>query len=56
MNILQAMRDEQLFARWFRGQSWAAWRTFLKALFGLPVTDAELKDCNADEILKKLTG
>lgn len=40
MTILQAMDDPALFARWFRGESWRAWRAFLTLLFGLP-RDAE---------------
>lgn len=39
MNILQAVNDPNLFARWFRDPaSWEAWRAFLAALFGLPMT------------------
>jgi hypothetical protein len=36
--ILQAMNDEQLFAPWFRRGTWKAWRIYLAALFGLPMT------------------
>jgi hypothetical protein len=43
MNILQAIADPSLFAPFFRDRaSWASWRTFLGALFGLPVEDASL--------------
>jgi len=42
MNIIQALDDQQLFARVFSGPSWGPWRVFLKALFALPMTDAEL--------------
>lgn len=42
MNILQAIADPQLFAPWFRtGASWDAWRAYLAALFGLPMTDEQ---------------
>jgi hypothetical protein len=37
VTILEAMQDEQLFGRWFRGPSWDRWRAFLAALFGLPM-------------------
>ena len=43
MNILQAIADPNLFAAWFKDlTTWAAWRTFLAALFGLPVENAGL--------------
>ena len=46
MNILQALEDDELFARAFRkrrglfkkGDSWAAWKVFLAGLFGLAMT------------------
>jgi hypothetical protein len=48
--IIEACRDPKLFAPWFQAgwfkkkdaESWAAWFAFLKALFGLPMTAAEL--------------
>jgi hypothetical protein len=44
VNILEAIDDEQFFARWFHvKEAWAAWRAFLAALFGLPLTDEQLK-------------
>lgn len=43
ITIVQAMRDTSLFARWFRGESWLAWFTFLKALFGLALNEQEAK-------------
>jgi hypothetical protein len=44
MNIIQAIEDEALFANWFRDPStWAAWRAFLRAAFGLPMTAPELQ-------------
>lgn len=48
--ILQAMDDEHLFARWFQGKSWARWRCYLAALFGLPLSDEQL------EVFKTFTG
>src|SRR4051794_37052609 len=36
------MDDPKLFAPWFRDQAtWAAWRAFLCALFGLPMSDTQ---------------
>jgi hypothetical protein len=38
-NILDAISDHKLFARWFRDPAtWAAWWAFLAALFNLPMT------------------
>lgn len=49
MNILEAVRDPNLFAPWFKhGGSWVAWRAFLVALFGLKMTNdqfAIFKEC-----------
>lgn len=43
MNILQALADQNLFAAWFKDhETWAAWRVFLAALFGLPIEDEAL--------------
>jgi hypothetical protein len=43
LNILQAIDDPALFAPWFRDKAtWAGWRTFLAALFGLPMTADQL--------------
>ena len=42
MNVLQAMDDPALFGPYFKGSSWDAWRAFLAALHGLPLTDAQL--------------
>lgn len=39
MNIIETMDDEALFARWFHGPSWAAWRVALAATFALPIGD-----------------
>jgi hypothetical protein len=43
MNILDAMNDPKVFGRHFHGDSWAAWRAFLAALFGLPLSAEQLK-------------
>ena len=42
LSILDAMSDPELFARWFKGSSWSAWRSSLAALFALPLTDDAL--------------
>ncbi len=43
LTILDAMADPSLFDPWFQGQSWAAWKAFLAALFGLPINKAALE-------------
>lgn len=49
VTILDAMGDPNLFGPWFRDPAtWAAWRAFLAALFGLPMDDdmrAIYRDC-----------
>jgi Terminase large subunit, T4likevirus-type, N-terminal len=42
MNILRALDDPKVFAPFFRGDSWSAWRVFLAALFALPLQDGQL--------------
>ena len=44
MNILEAMRDPNLFAPWFLRDpaTWAAWRAFLAALFALKMSSEQL--------------
>ena len=44
MNILQALDDPQVFAQHFHKNppSWEAWRSFLAALFALPMSEEEL--------------
>jgi hypothetical protein len=37
-----ALGDPDLFATHFKGPSWRAWRAFLAALFGLPMSQAEV--------------
>ena len=38
MNILRALDDPNVFAPFFRGDTWDSWRVFLAALFALPMT------------------
>jgi hypothetical protein len=47
VNILQALDDPSLFGPHFRGPSWAAWRAFLTAAFGLPMDDMPPESCFA---------
>jgi hypothetical protein len=43
VTILDAADDRNLFAPWFKNKaSWAAWFTFLRALFALPLTAEQL--------------
>jgi hypothetical protein len=42
LDIIQCLNDPNLFAPHFKGESWDAWRVYLKALFALPMNDAEL--------------
>jgi hypothetical protein len=42
-DILDAMGDPNLFRPWFKDmKTWVAWRAFLAALFGLPMSASEL--------------
>jgi hypothetical protein len=42
-SLLDAINDPKLFAPWFRKpETWAAWRALLAALFGLPMSEADL--------------
>jgi hypothetical protein len=50
MNILRALDDEKVFAPFFRGDTWNAWRVFLAALFALPMSEEQLA------IYKQFTG
>ncbi len=43
ISILNALADPKLFGRAFEGGSWAAWQSFLAALFALPLSPTELK-------------
>ncbi|MER9776794.1 hypothetical protein [Mesorhizobium sp. M0220] len=41
--LLDALDDPKLFAPWLKDNAtWTAWRAFLAALFGLPLSEAEL--------------
>jgi hypothetical protein len=42
IDIIAALDDPALFGPLFKGESWAAWRAFLAALFGLPMMPAQL--------------
>ena len=43
MNLLQAMRDPNLFGPWFKSQdSWRTWESFIAALFALPMDEAQV--------------
>ena len=37
------MEDPKLFGAWFAGDSWTAWRVFLRALFRLPMEGEDLE-------------
>jgi hypothetical protein len=37
--ILDLMNDQRLLGRFFKGDSWLGWRSFLAALFALPLSD-----------------
>ena len=51
LSPLEAMREPELFARWFKDPStWICWTVFLSALFGLPIDPAGL------EIFTQCTG
>jgi hypothetical protein len=42
LTISAAVADPKVFAPFFRGPSWDAWRAFFAVLFGLPLTDEQL--------------
>lgn len=46
-DILATLDDAALFAPHFREGTWATWRAFLAALFGLPMTEAEAETFRA---------
>jgi hypothetical protein len=50
MTLLEALRDPNLFARFFRGRNWQAWRVFLAATF------AEAIDAMGLELYRACTG
>jgi hypothetical protein len=42
MDIIRALHDSNVFARYFKGESWTCWFVFLAALFGLPLSPDQL--------------
>jgi Terminase large subunit, T4likevirus-type, N-terminal len=50
MKITRAISDPKVFARFFKGETWHAWRVFLTALFALPLTSEQI------EVYRKHTG
>jgi hypothetical protein len=50
MNILDAIDDPNVFGTHFRADTWGAWRSFLAALFALPMTGEQMA------IFQKCTG
>jgi hypothetical protein len=48
--ILEVLDDPAKFARFFPGDTWTAWKAFLAALFGLPMTDEQA------ELFRRHTG
>lgn len=51
IDILDAVNDKNLFARWFKDEAtWRAWRAFLAALFALPMTPHQV------EVYRRCTG
>jgi hypothetical protein len=50
LHIIQALQDPNVFARYFKGESWAVWRVFLAALFGLPLSPDQVP------LFKRFTG
>jgi hypothetical protein len=52
MNIIDIIDDPRFFKPLFRDeQTWRAWRVFLKALFGIPITDESER-----ELFRSCTG
>jgi hypothetical protein len=41
-NILAAIANEWWWGEWFKHGDWSAWRAFLAALFGLPMSEQQL--------------
>jgi hypothetical protein len=42
-SILDVLEDPALLGKWFAGASWAAWRSFLAAVFALPMSEDQLE-------------
>jgi hypothetical protein len=50
-SILDAMSNPRIWGAWFKDPvTWAPWRAFLAAMFGLPMSDTDL------EVFKQCTG
>lgn len=49
MTLLDALNDPEIFGRHF-GAEWDAWRTYIKALFALPMTAQDV------ELYRQCTG
>jgi hypothetical protein len=43
LTILDVVNDPEWFGKWFAAPSWDGWKAFLAALFGLPMTPAQLR-------------
>jgi len=41
ITLLDALEDPRLFGPLFQGDGWEAWRAFLAAVFGLPMTERQ---------------
>jgi hypothetical protein len=54
VNLLQALDDKHLFGQLFTSTSWAAWRSFLAGLFGLPMSDAQAATYRAHTARQRL--
>jgi len=39
VNILHALNDPEVFAPFFRGDTWDSWRVFLAALFAIDAAE-----------------
>lgn len=47
-NIIEAMEAPECWGRWFVDGDWRAWKTYLRAVFGLPIPASDLplyRDC-----------
>jgi hypothetical protein len=50
VNLIEAMSDPAMFAPWFQGTSWNAWRAVLKGAFALPMDEDD------HEVFGRLAG
>ena len=50
MNYLECIDDDEVFGRWYGGGSWANWRVIERAIFGLPIPEADMP------LFRDLTG